>query len=56
MQLRAGNKLFRAEQAAFRYSELSRENISSAMKEYIGFVVLERARSNLFMYLIQAIF
>lgn len=38
-----GNKLFGAEQAAFHYSELSRENISSAMEECAGFVLTERA-------------
>ena len=38
-----GNKLFRAERAAFLYSELSRENISSVMEECAGFVVTERA-------------
>lgn len=44
LQLRAavfGNKLFQAEQAAFHYSELSRENISSAKKECTSFVITE---------------
>lgn len=53
MQLRTaafGNKLFWAEQAAFHYSELSRENISSAMEECTGFIVTERAQNSLFMY------
>lgn len=49
LQLKTGNKLFQAEQAAFHYSELSRENISSVMKECIGFVLLERAHCKLFM-------
>lgn len=44
-----GNKLFRAEQAAFHYRELSRENISSAMEECAGFVGTERAQNSLFM-------
>lgn len=43
--MRPGNKLFQAEQAAFHYSELSRENISSAMKECIGLVALETSLS-----------
>lgn len=44
-----GNKLSWAEQAAFLYRELSRENISSAMKECTGFAGAERAQNSLFM-------
>ncbi len=36
-----GNKLFQAEQAAFHYSELRRENISSVKEECTSFVITE---------------
>lgn len=39
---------FGAERAAFHYSDLSRENISSAMEEWISFVETERAQNSLF--------
>jgi len=43
-----GNRLFQAEQAAFHYSELSRENISNAMEECAGLAETERAEKSLF--------
>lgn len=46
MQLRT-DKLFQAEQAAFHYSELSMEYISSALKECTGFVVLENVQDGI---------